>query len=1015
MEVLEIHMDITRYVRTSKGIDKDKFLLHTAPNRASTGLRYVRVMKGLMTWVESFDPIHPSEHPSPLECLRLVEYMELLMQKGVGYNTPQTLLFAIDFFSKAFGFNPTGQEWNRSKRLAMRYKKSKPGLASRAPLFGKETLRALELIVLDCFAPIPNRVAAGKLRLCCQAAIRYDDLLHTPLSSLEWVRRKGGTTVVAVRAKSTQGKNKARPWIASLMGTCQENDKWLCTLLGLVLSSHGSSWSSDDHFGKEPSRDMEGFTRKPSRLESDVATAKEALRAFKKGGGDPGMDDREVDLLRWHGGKATLTSLMQHLELDPKMIRLAGDWAAKEDAMPDTYLREAQLMVLRGQESCLAYLRSGGDFGRLISSGLVGAGPPTGDGDVGGFSASESHGGAGGCASSEADGGAEEARRKVQARLAGLHSEYQGQPGRELCKVFLDKGFDAEGKPLVEVAEEESKIPALPAEEIQKFLESDNPEDDVYVVYSFDGQKQAVKAEPVDEKQEGETGVSEVAIPSKEPLDAVMEDDDDDQEGRTLRFTMVNKPTSASKLHLPAVGRHGQETSILVPTPKCGAKGAYDFVMAGDAIDQSTELCIRCFGYRSEGACGKLCRDLPVTLLRAAARFDVAESDFLLLQQLGFSSLNAIAFKLPKADDLEKFLEDHILSQNAFKQADGIVVTFPRQPPEQWTTWKLSDDAAALRRLWAFAKETAKSEIEKMSSGDESRKKITLIEATAMEAAALTRGCPAPNSDRERPSLYTLNRLGKALQTPGASYEVLTWETFISKEEEDRLTREGKIPRHGLTELILGKDSKVVARDKADEAALSIPRVREMEVLRARLELRARSMEYLELAHYSTMRSLSDRYYSKLNSSVAAGMRTPTLNELRRFDREMQVVIYRHLSRGQGSLEDAVRYYADDDSDSLWRLLDPVLRQMPDQGIDEGVEQKSDSGVDAGAASSSSKPPKTAAPDGKGLITCLICKKKHTPLCSLKEFRVNQRERKKVKKAQKKAAAAQAKAKAAAA
>ena len=224
MEVLGIPMDLTRYVRTPQGIDKDKFLLHTAPNRASTGLRYSRVMKGIMSWVETFDPIPSSENPSPLERLRLVEYTELLMQRGVGFNTPQTLLFAIGYFSKAFGFNPAGPEWSRAKRLAMRYKKSKPGLANRAPLFGKETLKALEEIVLNDLFPTTLRISAGKLRLCCQASIRYDDLVHTPLSSLEWVRRKGGTTVVAVRAKSTQGKNKARPWIASLMGACQEND-----------------------------------------------------------------------------------------------------------------------------------------------------------------------------------------------------------------------------------------------------------------------------------------------------------------------------------------------------------------------------------------------------------------------------------------------------------------------------------------------------------------------------------------------------------------------------------------------------------------------------------------------------------------------------------------------------------------------------------------------------------------------------------------------------------------------
>eukprot|EP00435_Cladocopium_sp_Y103_P070568 s178_g35.t1 len=700
MEVLGITMDITRYVRTSKGVDKDKFLLHAAPNRASTGLRYTRVMKGIMSWVESFDPIPDADHPSPLERLRVVEYIELLMQKGVGFNTPQTLLFALDFFSKAFGFNPTGNEWNRSKRLAMRYKKSKPGLANRAPLFGKETLIALEIMVLDEFSPPPVRVAAGKLRLCCQAAIRYDDLLHTPLSSLEWVRRKGGSRAM-----------------------------W--------------QWP-------------------------------------KRGGGDSGMNDREIDLLRWHGGKATLTSLMQHLELDPKMVRLAGDWAAKEDAMPDTYLREAQLMVLKGQESCLTYLRSGGDFGFLVSGGLVGAGPP-GDGDVGSVP-DASHVGANQNSADDAASRAKESSLKTNARLAGLRCEYPGLPGMELCAAFLDKGFDKDGQPLAEVAEEEAKAAPMPVEEVQKLLEPNNPDDDVYVVYSFDGQEKVVKAEPADEKQSSEAGVSELAMEIREPLDAVLEDDDDDLEGRTLRFAMIDKPTSSSKLHLPAVGTQKGEKTLVVPMPKCGARGNYSFVMAGDAMDPTTELCIRCFGHRSEGACGRLC------------------------------SVKA------KADDLERFLEDHVLGQNAYKQADGVVVTFPRQPAEPWARWKLSDDAASLRRLWAFARETARSEIEKMSGGDETRRKITLIEATAMETSALARGCPAPGSDRERPALYTLNRLGKALQTPGATYEVLPWETFISKEEEDRLTREGRLPKHSQTELILGSDSKVVARDKADEA-----------------------------------------------------------------------------------------------------------------------------------------------------------------------------------------------------
>ena len=402
--------------------------------------------------------------------------------------------------------------------------------------------------------------------------------------------------------------------------------------------------------------------------------------------------------------------------------------------------------------------------------------------------------------------------------------------------------------------------------------------------------------------------------------------------------------------------------------------------------------------------------DLPATL-RAAVRFDVAESDFLLLQHLGFHSLNSLAYKLPKSEDLERFLEDHILGSSAFKQADGVVVTFQRQPPEQWATWKLSDDAASLRRLWAYAKETAKGEIERMSSGDDSRRKITLIEATAMENAALARGCPVPGSDKERPSLFTLNKLGKSLQNPGATYDILRWESFLSKEEEDKLTREGKLPKHGQTELILGKDSKVVARDRMDESAVPVAKVSEMETLRARLDLRARAAEMIDVARYTTLRSLSDRYYAKLNTSLAEGMRAPTLNELRRFDREMQVTIFRHLSRGQGKLEDAVRYYVENDGDSLWRLLDPVLKQLPDQGIEAGSEKSADAKGDKRKAEALDKPAASGSAPEKPLTTCLVCKKKHSPLCPLPEgFRKKQREQRKAKQAEKRAGKAKAKA-----
>lgn len=81
-----------------------------------------------------------------------------------------------------------------------------------------------------------------------------------------------------------------------------------------------------------------------------------------------------------------------------------------------------------------------------------------------------------------------------------------------------------------------------------------------------------------------------------------------------------------------------------------------------------------------------------------------------------------------------------------------------------------------------------------MAGGEEVHRKLTLMEAVAMENAAIARGCPTPGSDRERPSLFTFNKLSRSLQSPKATYEIIPWEALLSKDEEDRLAREGKLP-----------------------------------------------------------------------------------------------------------------------------------------------------------------------------------------------------------------------------
>jgi len=106
----------------------------------------------------------------------------------------------------------------------------------------------------------------------------------------------------------------------------------------------------------------------------------------------------------------------------------------------------------------------------------------------------------------------------------------------------------------------------------------------------------------------------------------------------------------------------------------------------------------------------------------------------------------------------------------------------------------MSDDVASLRKLWYLSKELCKAELEKLASGeDASRVKVGLPSFVAMESAAIGRGMPKPSSDAERPSLFALTRLARNLVGPGASFEYVPWESYLTLEEERRIEgQEGK-------------------------------------------------------------------------------------------------------------------------------------------------------------------------------------------------------------------------------
>ena len=563
----EVEMELAEIIAPSGKVDLERFRLFTRPKRASTGLNYTRLMQRFMAWRRDRSDLDKRTNGLDAK-LGILEFTESLIQEQVGYLTPRSFLYAVDYFATAFGFNATGGYWNRAKRLAGSYASSKVEPTSRAPLFQKATLAALETAVLDPFMSRPERIACGKLRLCVQSSTRFDDLLNTPLNRCEWVRRPGETTIIGLRSRALRGKTGARQWIAALSGVEAGNDKWLPTLMELVLSSHGATWRDDDHFGKMASSDMVNFLRRPACISTDVSLIKSALEKYRREGLQIGLDPKELQILRWHGAKATLSSVMQHLGIREKAVRFQGGWASRAETMPDTYLREAQTLVLTVQQRCLDYLRSGGEVTRL-------EGLPVDQGSGAGEPAATT----GKTPKDEVDAALVAKAMETSAPLS--------RPPEEVTMAFLDDEFDDDLKLGEEVLAKEASVRQ----------EGDNW-DECLVDPDEAADEESIRSP---------TPMKDDPVPPPDREISPEEDmDERDSEGFITHWVQAKDPNVKHRVHLPAEETMQGGLAVVVK-PKCGISGTFELAKAEDPLDSSTLLCRRCLPRTSESKCEGIC------------------------------------------------------------------------------------------------------------------------------------------------------------------------------------------------------------------------------------------------------------------------------------------------------------------------------------------------------------------------------------------------------------------------
>ena len=275
-----------------------------------------------------------------------------------------------------------------------------------------------------------------------------------------------------------------------------------------------------------------------------------------------------------------------------------------------------------------------------------------------------------------------------------------------------------------------------------------------------------------------------------------------------------------------------------------------------------------------------------VAFKKAAIAFDVHESDFLGLLSDNVNTYESMGFRFPEREDFEIYLRKTVMLRSAYQDDRGEIVVFNRSSVPTWDNFRSSEDAGCLRKLWTLAHQVSKKEVEALAIGaDEDQKsKITMATAQELEDEAVRAGgIPPPGSDRERPSLHTLGRL-QVNFGPNGAYMHLSWEAYVDLDYESRLRRQGRLPKD-KTEIYVKDDNlKMGSKQNVD---FGYTEVKDLTVLREIMEIRGRAMHMLKILDYETHTRLVNRYLSLLRITPAEGFRRPTVNELRKSDRNL--------------------------------------------------------------------------------------------------------------------------------
>ena len=386
---------------------------------------------------------------------------------------------------------------------------------------------------------------------------------------------------------------------------------------------------------------------------------------------------------------------------------------------------------------------------------------------------------------------------------------------------------------------------------------------------------------------------------------------------------------------------------------------------------------------------------------RAAVAFDVHESDYYVLLGSRINTLETLAFRFPEASDFESFLRKVMRVTAAYLDENGQVQTYSRPKVFQWEDYRQEDDAGCLRQLWTLASKASHKAMERLAGDDpETKAKVTLTRSQELEDRAIDEGMPAPTSDKERPSLHTLTKV-QGTFGPGGSYQHLSWESYLSMEVENQLRRAGKFPKDKKEVYVQGEKLGLSSKDEGE--ITNAVKITDVLTLQDAFELRARAFQMLDVCPYKVVMEYSSKVVSLLRSTVAEGMRPPTLNEARKTDREIMGEILKWVGKGKASVEKGLVHYATSGDADLWKLMSPQIEGHPDQGLDKKPPEpehppKTDRGNKRKIPEEPSAPATERDSFQENPRLCLVCRKRHEPRCAITaEWQQQQKQKRQAK------------------